>query len=41
MFILGLKVFVLYDVEDVRGLMKAAIRDSDFVVFLENEFLYG
>ena len=30
-----------YDSEDCRGLMKAAIRDPDPVVFLENEILYG
>lgn len=30
-----------YDAEDARGLMKAAIRDPDPVVFLENEILYG
>lgn len=29
-----------YDAEDARGLMKAAIRDPDPVVFLENELLY-
>ena len=29
-----------YDAEDARGLMKAAIRDPDLVVFLENELLY-
>ena len=30
-----------YDAEDARGLMKAAIRDPDPIVFLENEILYG
>jgi hypothetical protein len=29
------------EAEDARGLMKAAIRDPDLVVFLENELLYG
>jgi len=37
----GLKVLAPYDAEDARGLMKAAIRDPDPVVFLENELLYG
>jgi pyruvate dehydrogenase E1 component beta subunit len=37
----GLKVLTPYDAEDARGLMKAAIRDPDPVVFLENELLYG
>lgn len=37
----GLKVLVPYDSEDCRGLLKAAIRDPDPVVFLENEILYG
>lgn len=37
----GLKVLAPYDSEDARGLMKAAIRDPDPVVFLENEILYG
>ena len=30
-----------YDAEDSRGLLKAAVRDPDPVVFLENEILYG
>ncbi len=30
-----------YDAEDARGLLKAAIRDPDPVVFLENEIMYG
>jgi pyruvate dehydrogenase E1 component beta subunit len=37
----GLKVLAPYDSEDARGLLKAAIRDPDPVVFLENEILYG
>jgi len=37
----GLKVCVPYDVEDARGLLKAAIRDPNPVVFLENELMYG
>ncbi|KXZ42127.1 hypothetical protein GPECTOR_199g355 [Gonium pectorale] len=37
----GLKVLAPYDAEDARGLLKAAIRDPDPVVFLENEILYG
>ncbi|GAQ91027.1 pyruvate dehydrogenase E1 component subunit beta [Klebsormidium nitens] len=37
----GLKVLAPYSVEDARGLMKAAIRDPDPVVFLENEIMYG
>ena len=37
----GLKVLAPYDSEDARGLMKAAIRDPDPVVVLENEILYG
>jgi pyruvate dehydrogenase E1 component beta subunit len=37
----GLKVISPYSSEDCRGLLKAAIRDNDPVVFLENELLYG
>ncbi|KAI9073653.1 hypothetical protein K1719_044396 [Acacia pycnantha] len=37
----GLKVLLPYSSEDARGLLKAAIRDPDPVVFLENELLYG
>lgn len=35
------KVISPYSSEDCKGLLKAAIRDSDPVVFLENELLYG
>jgi len=37
----GLKVISPYDSEDCKGLLKAAIRDPDPVVFLENELMYG
>ncbi|CAL4106627.1 unnamed protein product, partial [Meganyctiphanes norvegica] len=37
----GLKVISPYSAEDCRGLLKAAIRDPDPVVFLENELMYG
>lgn len=37
----GLKVISPYDAEDCKGLLKAAIRDPDPVVFLENELVYG
>lgn len=37
----GLKVVSPYSSEDARGLLKAAIRDPDPVVFLENELMYG
>lgn len=35
------QVVAPYDSEDARGLLKAAIRDPDPVVVLENEILYG
>ncbi|XGW28241.1 hypothetical protein V3C99_008217 [Haemonchus contortus] len=37
----GLKVMAPYSSEDAKGLLKAAIRDDNPVVFLENEILYG
>ncbi|CAB3368134.1 Hypothetical predicted protein [Cloeon dipterum] len=37
----GLKVISPFSSEDAKGLLKAAIRDPDPVVFLENELLYG
>lgn len=37
----GLKVISPYSAEDYRGLIKAAIRDPNPVVVLENELLYG
>ncbi|KAI7825838.1 thiamine diphosphate-binding protein [Kickxella alabastrina] len=37
----GLKVVSPYDAEDAKGLMKAAIRDPNPVVVLENELMYG
>ena len=37
----GLKVVSCYDVEDARGMLKAAIRDPDPVMFLENELMYS
>lgn len=37
----GLKVISPYSAEDARGLLKAAIRDPNPVVFLENEIMYG
>jgi pyruvate dehydrogenase E1 component beta subunit len=37
----GLKVVAPYDAADAKGLMKAAIRDPNPVVFLEHEMMYG
>ncbi|KAJ7385629.1 hypothetical protein OS493_015217 [Desmophyllum pertusum] len=37
----GLKVVSPYSAEDAKGLLKAAVRDTDPVVVLENEVLYG
>jgi pyruvate dehydrogenase E1 component subunit beta len=37
----GLKVIVPYTAADAKGLLKAAIRDPNPVIFLENEILYG
>ena len=30
-----------YDIEDARGMLKAAIRDPNPVVFLESEVMYN
>ena len=37
----GLIVIAPYDAADAKGLLKAAIRSEDPVVFLENELMYG
>ncbi len=37
----GLKVIAPYSADDFKGLLKSAIRDSNPVIFLENEILYG
>jgi len=37
----GLIVIAPYDASDAKGLLKAAIRSEDPVVFLENELVYG
>ena len=37
----GLKVIAPYDAADAKGLLRAAIRDPNPIIFLENEILYG
>ena len=37
----GLKVIAPYFADDAKGLLKAAIRDPNPVIFLENEIVYG
>ncbi|OYX66622.1 MAG: pyruvate dehydrogenase complex E1 component subunit beta [Sphingomonadales bacterium 32-64-17] len=37
----GLVVIAPYDASDCKGLLKAAIRSEDPVIFLENELVYG
>ena len=37
----GMKVIAPYSAADYKGLLKAAIRDPNPVIFLENEMLYG
>jgi len=37
----GLKVVAPYSAADAKGLLKAAIRDPNPIMFLENEILYG
>jgi pyruvate dehydrogenase E1 component beta subunit len=37
----GLKVVAPYDSADAKGLLKSSIRDSNPVIFLENELLYN
>jgi pyruvate dehydrogenase E1 component beta subunit len=37
----GLKVIAPYSAADAKGLLKAAIRDNNPVIFLENEITYG
>jgi pyruvate dehydrogenase E1 component beta subunit len=37
----GLKVIAPYDAADAKGLLKAAIRDPNPIVFLEHEMMYG
>ncbi len=40
-YTLGLKVVSPWNAADAKGLLKAAIRDPNPVVFLENEIMYG
>lgn len=37
----GLKVIAPYSAADAKGLLKAAIRDPNPIIFLENEIVYG
>jgi pyruvate dehydrogenase E1 component beta subunit len=37
----GLKVIAPYSADDAKGLLKAAIRDPNPIIFLEHEMLYG
>ncbi|MFT6213571.1 MAG: pyruvate dehydrogenase E1 component beta subunit, partial [Alphaproteobacteria bacterium] len=37
----GLQVIAPYSADDAKGLLKAAIRDNNPVIFLENEMMYG
>ncbi|MPZ58668.1 MAG: pyruvate dehydrogenase complex E1 component subunit beta [Rhizobiales bacterium] len=37
----GVKVIAPYTAADAKGLLKAAIRDQNPIIFLENEILYG
>jgi len=37
----GLQVIAPYCADDAKGLLKAAIRDNNPVIFLENEIVYG
>jgi pyruvate dehydrogenase E1 component beta subunit len=37
----GLKVVAPFSAADAKGLLKAAIRDPNPIIFLENELLYG
>jgi len=37
----GLKVIAPYDAASAKALLKAAIRDPNPIIFLENEMLYG
>ena len=37
----GLQVIMPYTAADAKGLLKAAIRDPNPIIFLENEILYG